>query len=215
MHVKTWGHSTVHASPPSCPWDALTLFTKESEELAGVHVRQQNMFYWILWDLNWASSTELRANISRYLRNQVVMDTSTTWRGLNKPNPSNLHLSLGVSTRLKNHWFRGQQLRCLVLFGLQNCSCLCRWNPCAHCHDYVECSYFWKGLSLVQRQKTYCISMYLFISSAEQRRRLLGIEKYAGFKTNLRRGPARSSGQVIWSDLWINAVLFRLIGLFF
>lgn len=28
MCVKTWGHSTVHASPPSCPCDALILLHK-------------------------------------------------------------------------------------------------------------------------------------------------------------------------------------------
>ncbi|KAL2308649.1 hypothetical protein Nmel_001708 [Mimus melanotis] len=35
--------------------------------------------------------------------NQVVMDTSTTWRELNTLNPSNLTLSLGACTRLKNY----------------------------------------------------------------------------------------------------------------
>lgn len=49
--------------------------------------------------------------------------------------------------------------------------------------------------------------MCLFISPAEQRRRLLGIEKYAGFKTNLRQGPARHS-EVIWSGLIYGATQF-------
>lgn len=49
--------------------------------------------------------------------------------------------------------------------------------------------------------------MCLFISPAEQRRRLLDIEKYAGFKTNLRQGPARHS-EVIWSGLIYGAPQF-------
>lgn len=48
--------------------------------------------------------------------------------------------------------------------------------------------------------------MCLFISPAEQRR-LLGVEKYAGFKTNLRQRPARGS-EVISSGLIYGATQF-------
>lgn len=142
--VKTWGHSTVRASPPSCPCDALTLRHKgvtgagSSSREATEHV--------LLNSLRSKLSQQGRAQGKYFSLSQKPGGYGHQYHLEGAEQTQ--HLSLGVSTRVKNHWFWGQQLRGLTLFGLQNCSCLCRWNPCAHCHGCVEHSYFWKELSL-------------------------------------------------------------------